>query len=301
MANLRDIRNRIESVQNTQKITRAMKMVASAKLRKAQDRIIATRPYARKMRQMVGRLVRNAKGSNVLLRKPATTERVLFVVIGSDRGLCGAFNNNLFKVVQSKVESNFPQLLRKKKLSLYTIGQKPSEYFKRRKYPIDQTYSGFFDELVYSRVCDIMEQIIEEFVSGGYDAVYMAYNEFVSALTQKRRVEKLLPIDADKLTQSSNKKKQQPDLAQIEYIYEPEAKEILDHILPKNLNMQLWKALLDSNAAEQGARMTAMDNATENAKELQEELRLDYNKARQEAITTEIAEIASGAEALRES
>ncbi len=298
MANLRDIRNRIESVQNTQKITRAMKMVASAKLRKAQNRIIATRPYARKMREVVGRLVRSAEGDNVLLRKPATTERILFIVIGSDRGLCGAFNNNLFKVVQSKVEANFKRYLRQKKLSLYTIGKKPTEYFKRRKYPIDQSYSGFFDDLAYHTTCNIMENVVEEFVRGNYDAVYMAYNEFVTALTQKRRVQKLLPIDPGKLNGEPQKKEK--SLATIDYIYEPQAGNILDHILPKHLNMQLWKAVLNSNAAEQGARMTAMDNATENANELQEELRLEYNQARQEAITTEISEIVSGAEALRE-
>ncbi len=275
-----------------------MKMVASAKLRRAQNRIIATRPYARKMREVVGRLVRNAEGTNVLLREPATTERILFIVIGSDRGLCGAFNNNLFKVVQSKVESNFKRHLEERKLSLYTLGKKPSKYFERRKYPIDQSHVGFFDELQYGNACNIMEDVIKEFVRGNYDAVYLAYNEFVTALTQKRRVEMLLPIDPGKLTDHSEEKN---SLKSIDYIYEPDADQILDSILPKHLNMQLWTAILDSNAAEQGARMTAMDNATENAKELQEELRLDYNKARQEAITTEIAEIASGAEALRES
>lgn len=294
MANLRDIRNRIESVKNTQQITKAMKMVAAAKLRKAQDRIIATRPYSFKMKEVVARLAKNADENNVLLRKPEKTERVLFIVVGSDRGLCGGFNNNLFKEVQSRIGKDFSSYRESGNLSLVTLGKKATKHFGKRNYEVVDSYPGFFDDLIYSNASEIMKGITGLFKSGEYDAVYLAYNEFKSVIAQNRIIENVLPIEPKSLLSD-----EETDDS-IDYIYEPDADSILEELLPLHLNMQLWKAILESNAAEQGARMTAMDNATENAKELQNDLKLEYNRARQSAITTEISEIISGAQALEE-
>lgn len=294
MANLRDIRNRIESVKNTQQITKAMKMVAAAKLRKAQDRIIATRPYSFKMKEVVARLAKNADENNVLLRKPEKTERVLFIVVGSDRGLCGGFNNNLFKEVQSRIDKDFSSFQESGNLSLVTLGKKATKHFGKRNYEVVDSYPGFFDDLIYSNASEIMKGITGLFKSGEYDSVYLAYNEFKSVIAQKRIIENVLPIEPKSLLSD-----EETDTS-IDYIYEPDADSILEELLPLHLNMQLWKAILESNAAEQGARMTAMDNATENAKELQNDLKLEYNRARQSAITTEISEIISGAQALEE-
>lgn len=294
MANLRDIRNRIESVQNTQQITKAMKMVAAAKLRKAQDRIIETRPYSYKMKEVVARLAKNADENDILLRKPEKTERVLMIVIGSDRGLCGGFNNNLFKEVEQNIKNNFSEYRESGNLFLITLGSKATKHFKKRKYNLAASYPGFFDELVYNNASEIMQGIINSFKTGEYDSVYLAYNEFKSVIAQNRMIENVLPIEPQSLLGDEDAEDN------IDYIYEPDVDEILGQLLPLHLNMQLWKAILESNAAEQGARMTAMDNATENAKELQNDLKLEYNRARQSAITTEISEIISGAQALQE-
>ena len=298
MANLRDIRNRIESIKNTQQITKAMKMVAAAKLRKAQNRIIETRPYASKMQEIVARLVGNAKEENVLLRKPESTDQVLFIVVGSDRGLCGGFNNNLFKVVEKRIEEDFDEHKQNDSLSLITIGRKATKHFGKRKYNIVQEFPGFFNELHFSQISEIMKSVISEFKSGNYDEVHLAYNEFQSVIAQNRLVEQVLPIDPSSLV--DDKEKENSENKFIDYIFEPDVDSILEELLPLHINMQVWKAVLESNAAEQGARMTAMDNATENAKELEDDLRLEYNRARQSAITTEISEIISGAQALEQ-
>lgn len=296
MANLRDIRNRIESINNTQQITKAMKMVAAAKLRKAQNRIIETRPYASKLAEVVGRMVRNSKTDNVLLQQPDETNRVLFIVIGSDRGLCGGFNNNLFKVVEERIRKDFGTYQSSGKLSLICIGKKATNHFKKRNYSIWQSFPGFFDELFFAKASGIMQQVTNAFINRQYDGVYLAYNEFKSVIAQNRIIEQILPIDEEALT--GEEKEDQGQYT--DYIYEPDADSILNNLFPLHLNMQFWKAILESNAAEQGARMTAMDNATENAKELERDLRLEYNQARQTAITTEISEIVSGAQALEE-
>lgn len=293
MVNLRDIRNRIESIRNTQQITKAMKMVAAAKLRKAQNRIIATRPYASKMREVVVRLIKNAEGENVLLHKPEQMEKILFIVVSSDRGLCGAFNNNLFKVIHSRIEEDFPGYRESGNLSLITLGRKGSQHFGKRNYKVKDQYPHFFDDLQFSKTAGITKGVISEFKAGMFDAVYLAYNEFKSVIAQNRIIEPVLPIDPKTLTGGEEEIGDS-----IDYIYEPDVNTILEKLLPLHLDMQLWKAILESNAAEQGARMTAMDNATENAKELERDLKLEYNQARQSAITTEISEIVSGAQAL---
>lgn len=295
MANLRDIRNRIESIKNTQQITRAMKMVAAAKLRKAKNRIVETRPYASKMREVVARIVDNASDENVLLRKPESTENVLFVVIGSDRGLCGGFNNNLFKVVEKEINKNYSEYKQNGNLSLICLGRQAVKYFGKRDYQIKKEYPGFFDSIEFHQAKGLMKIITKGFISGEFDEVRLAYNEFKSVIVQNRLIETVLPIDTSDLLDEED------DLQQdLEYIYEPNADKILEKLLPLHLNLQLWKAILESNAAEQGARMTAMDNATENAQEMKEDLQLEYNRARQSAITTEISEIISGAQALEE-
>jgi len=291
MPNLRDIRNRIGSVNNTQQITKAMKMVAAAKLRKAQDRMVRTRPYAFKIQDVVGRLVSGAEESNNLMRTVDHTNNVLLIIVGSDRGLCGGFNNNLFKEIEKYIEINLNEYRENNSLSLITIGKKATAHFSKRKYNVVTSYPGFFDSLNYDVTSEIMTGATDQFVAGGFDEVLIAYNEFKSVITQNRKIEKILPIDPEAIAGDDS-------IESIDYIFEPDSSAILDQLLPLYLNMQLWKAVLESNAGEQGARMSAMDSATENAKELESTLRLKYNQARQSAITTEISEIVSGAQAL---
>lgn len=298
MANLRDIRNRITSVNNTKQITKAMKMVAAAKLRKAQTRMTETRPYASKLREVVGRLVESSDVDNELLRVPEENRRVLFIVIGSDRGLCGGFNNNLFRVIEAQLLRDYKEFIRSGNLDLICIGKKSIPYFKKRNYNIVESYPGFFDNLNYSDAMKVMQQAMWDFTNRRYDQVHIAYNEFKSVIAQNRIVKQVLPIDPASLVPGEKEKEA---TGFIDYIYEPGVEGILEKLLPLHLNIQLWSALLESNAAEQGARMAAMDNATENAKELEDELRLKYNQARQSAITTEISEIVSGAQALKDS
>ncbi len=295
MANLRDIRNRISSIENTQQITKAMKMVAAAKLRKAQQKIIDTRPYAKKMSSVVSRLIHGASSENLLLRKPAEVNRVLMIVVGSDRGLCGGFNNNLFKTVEAEISDKYSDYREAGTLDLITIGRKADGYFKKRNYNVVDSHVGFFDDLNYETTSSIMNGVREKFEVEEYDKVLVAFNEFKSVISQNRLVEQVLPLDTEQFEEESSSK-----LNEIDYIYEPDGATILNEFLPVHLNMQLWRSVLESNASEQGARMAAMDNATENAKELERDLRLKYNQARQSAITTEISEIVSGAAALED-
>jgi F-type H+-transporting ATPase subunit gamma len=295
MANLRDIRNRISSVNNTQQITKAMKMVAAAKLRKAQDRMTQTRPYASKIAEVAGRLTGSNNESNPMMRKPEEVKKVLFIVVGSDRGLCGGFNNNLFKEVEKQLHDNFQKYLDSKDLSVVAIGKKATAYFKKRKYEVIEKFPGFFDDIKYDANSSIMESVTKKFVEGEFDEVYIAYNEFKSVIAQNRKVQQVLPIDTEKIGKNNSDNASEQA---IDYLYEPNSQAILDRLLPLHLNMQLWRAVLESNASEQGARMTAMDSATENAKDLERDLKLKYNQARQSAITTEISEIVSGAQAL---
>ena len=273
-----------------------MKMVAAAKLRKAQGRMKSTRPYANKMREIVARLVSINTSHHKLLRKPEEVNRVIMIVVGSDKGLCGGFNNNLFKVVEGTLQNEYSEFIKQGKLDLITIGKKAGAYFSKRGYSIIERHPGFFDNLQYDHAAEIMQNVISEFTAENYDKVLISYNEFKTVIAQNRIVEQVLPINPEKLLTEEN-----PEFeATGEYIYEPDPDSILEKLLPVYLIMQLWRAVLDSNAAEQGARMAAMDNATENAKELLQELKLKYNQARQSAITTEISEIVSGAQALKD-
>ncbi|WP_234573115.1 ATP synthase F1 subunit gamma [Rhodohalobacter sp. 614A] len=295
MANLRDIRNRISSIQNTQQITKAMKMVAAAKLRKAQQRMTETRPYSKKMGEVVSRLVSAQQEiQNDLLRKPEEIRKVLLIVVGSDRGLCGGFNNNLFRKVESTISDQYAGFHKNGDLDVITIGKKASGYFKKRNYNVVQSYPGFFDNLNYEETSAIMKYATDNFVEENYDKVLIAFNEFKTVISQNRLVDEVLPLQTDFIEDTDQSS------SETDYIYEPDPESILDKLLPVHLNMQLWRAVLESNASEQGARMAAMDNATENAKELEQDLKLEYNQARQSAITTEISEIVSGAAALED-
>ncbi len=294
MANLRDIRNRITSVNNTQQITKAMKMVAAAKLRKAQERMVKTRPYASKIQDVVGRLVGSSTDSNPIMRSTDEVKNVLMIIVGSDKGLCGGFNNNLFKEVEKTIESSFQEYRDEDTLSLITLGKKAQAYFKKRKYNVIDTHPGFFDDLQYSKTSDIMSAVTQNFITEEYDEVYIAFNEFKSVIAQNRKIDKVLPIDPNLISVGTDDASKDSN----DYIFEPNSEVILERLLPLHLNIQLWKAVLESNASEQGARMSAMDSATENAKDLERDLRLKYNQVRQSAITTEISEIVSGAQAL---
>ncbi len=295
MANLRDIRNRTDSIQNTQQITRAMKMVAAAKLRKAQNRIEAARPYAVKMQEVVARLAGAAIEEGYdLLEQREEVKNVLFIIVSSDRGLAGGFNNNLFKVVEKQIDEEFSDYQRNGNFSLLTIGKKATKHYGKRDYKISESYPGFFDSIEFGKTSDLIKSVISAFKKGDFDEVYLAYNEFKSVIAQNRKIEKVLPVDPETLDTGKQ------EIEFIDYIYEPDAASILEELLPLHVKIQLWRAILESNAAEQGARMTAMDSATENAKELEDDLRLEYNRARQSAITTEISEIISGAQALSE-
>lgn len=287
MANLRDIRDRISSVKSTQQITKAMKMVAAAKLRKAQNRMIQNRPYAGKLKSVMNQLSSKLEQPNPFISLRKSVNSVLFIVVSSDRGLCGGFNNNLFKVVDAHINNELAEF-KENGLSMLCIGRKSHEYYSKRGYKVLGNYSGFYDDLRYEKAASIMGEVRNDFEIGNYDAVYLAYNEFKSVLSQNRIVETILPISPkDETTKKGG-----------DILFEPNVDAIVDSIIPQYLNTALWKALLESNASEQGARMVAMDNATENAHEILRNLRLKYNQARQAAITTEISEIVSGAAAL---
>lgn len=316
MPNLRDIRNRITSVNNTQQITKAMKMVAAAKLRKAQNRMIENRPYAGKLREVAGRLAEagvfageegSLSGMSPLLRQPEGMSRVLVIVVASDRGLCGGFNTNLFKMVEGELKTTWKEHLDAGRLDLVCVGRKAVAHFTKRRYSVVRQHSGFFDKLEFATSSSVMRQAAEEFASGAYDAVLIAYNEFKSVISQNRVMEQVLPLSPDTLrseaaagaSSAAAKADAGGSSYHSDYIFEPDPAALLRELVPLYLNTQLWKAVLESNASEQGARMAAMDNATENAKELERSLRLKYNQARQSAITTEISEIVSGAAALQ--
>jgi F-type H+-transporting ATPase subunit gamma len=287
MATLREIRTRISSVKSTQQITNAMKMVASAKLRRAQEKILSTRPYAYKLQEVVGNLIARLENVDHVLFAERPIEKILLVVVTSDRGLCGAFNANIIRKAVTHIKAS-----EEKEISLYVVGKKGYEFFSRRPFTIVNHKINFFNHLHFSDAQEIASGLIELYMQGDFDSIDLLYNEFKSAVRQDVTLEQFLPFVANEEIKES--------ASQVDYLYEPEKLEILKSIVPKELNVQIWKVLLESNAAEQGARMTAMESATENAEELIAELTLLYNRARQAAITKEISEIVGGAEALKE-
>lgn len=288
MATLRDIKRRINAVKNTKQITKAMKMVAAAKLRKAQSRMLEMRPYADKMSEVIASM--SAAGGDVhplLTQRPRQTVEI--VVITSDRGLCGAFNTNILKeagrFISGWKDNNF-------NVSVSVIGKKASDYFKRRDIQMRKQWLGLSGRLVYSDVREIAGDIIENFLNETIDEVFIVYNQFKTVISQEVISAQLLPLAAPESSA-------EPEESSKVFIYEPSQKEILNQILPKNIEVQIYRALLESQASEEAARMTAMENATKNADEMIERLTLQYNKARQATITKELMDIVGGVEALK--
>ncbi|MFC6996302.1 ATP synthase F1 subunit gamma [Rufibacter roseus] len=292
MASLKEVRNRIVSVSSTQQITKAMKMVAAAKLRRAQDNIMRMRPYAQRLNNILENLsgVQSEEGTNAYAQK-RDVQRVLIIAVTSDRGLCGAFNSNVQKAVNQLIAERYAQQAAAGNVSIMAIGKKGHEYFAKRGYTMAGDFTTVFGNLSFDTVRVAAELAMEGFRTGAYDQVDLVYNEFKNVATQIIRTEQFLPIQ-------ENQEEQNASQAESDYIFEPSKQEILEQLIPKSLKIQVYKAVLESNASEHGARMTAMDKATDNAGELLKQLKLTYNRTRQAAITTEILEIVGGAEAL---
>jgi F-type H+-transporting ATPase subunit gamma len=288
MPSLRDIKRKITSVKKTQQITKAMKMVAAAKLRRAQDRVIAARPYSRKMLAVIANLAGRVERAQHPLLAKREPKHVKLMVLTSDRGLCGAYNTNILRkaveaVRQFKAEG--------KEVKVNVVGRKGRDFFRKRSaYNLGKVWAelGTID---YAKAADVGKNIVERFSAGETDEVYLLYNEFKSVMQQKVTLEKLLPVEPPTDTD--------PFMAAVDYLYEPSAEAILSSILPKHIEVQVYRSLLESQASEMGARMTAMDSATRNAKDMINRLTLKFNKQRQAAITKEISEIVGGAEALK--
>jgi F-type H+-transporting ATPase subunit gamma len=294
MPNLKEVRTRISSVKSTQQITSAMKMVAASKLRRAQNAIVQMRPYAAKLKEILQGLsasLDSADGGSEYSeqRQP---NKVLIVLISSNRGLCGAFNANVVKTGQALIEQKYKDQFDNGNVSVVTIGKKVSEYFSRHNVSIIDKYDHIFDDLTFENVNAIAEKMMGLFTSKEFDRIEIVYNQFKNAATQLLVSEQFLPVELlQEDTEISGPK--------VDYIFEPSKEEIVRDLIPKSLKVQFYKAILDSFASEHGARMTAMHKATDNAQELIKSLNLSYNKARQAAITNEILEIVSGAEALK--
>jgi len=292
MSNLKEVRNRIASVKSTKQITSAMKMVSAAKLRKAQNAVLTMRPYAQKLQEIMQSLSTSMEDSSEsVFSKQRTQKRVLLVVITSNRGLCSAFNINVVKEAIHLLDTDLADLHENKAVDLMCLGKKGYDLFKSKGYTITKYNQEIFNELNFKNATAIAEQLMDDFKEGSYDRIILIYNQFKNAAVQILKTEDFLPVKGQKTKESTP--------VQADFIFEPDKEEILKELIPKTLKIQLYKALLDSFAAEHGARMTAMHQATENATELLKDLNLSYNKARQAAITNEILEIVSGAEALK--
>ncbi|GAB3913342.1 ATP synthase F1 subunit gamma [Mucilaginibacter boryungensis] len=291
MANLKEVRNRISSVSSTQQITKAMKMVSAAKLKRATNAIVALRPYATKLKELLGNLSASLEeGSSPFLQEREPV-RVLVIVVTSNRGLAGAFNANAIKTANNLIAEKYSTQLAAGNVSIVSIGKKSQEFYERRKYNVIGNNNDVYNDLNFINVSKITESVMEGFLKGQYDRVELVYNQFRNAAVQILTTEQLLPVpksEASKVAKAPT----------VDYILEPSQEEIVQQLIPKNIKIQVYKAVLDSYASEHGARMTAMDKATENAGDLLKALKLAYNQARQAAITTELTEIVSGAAAL---
>jgi F-type H+-transporting ATPase subunit gamma len=288
MPSLRDIKRKITSVKKTQQITKAMKMVAAAKLRRAQDRVIAARPYSRKMLAVIANLAGRVERAQHPLLAKREPRQVKLLVLTSDRGLCGAYNTN---IVRKAIEAVRQFKAEGKDVKVNVVGRKGRDFFRKRSaYTLGKVWSdlGMID---YDKAADVGKNIVDRFTAGDTDEVYLLYNEFKSVMQQKVTLEKLLPVEPHE--------EADPFMAAVDYLYEPTPEAILGSLLPKHVEVQVYRAMLESQASEMGARMTAMDSATRNARDMIERLTLKYNKQRQAAITKEISEIVGGAEALK--
>ncbi len=288
---LKEVRNRIKSVQSTQQITKAMKMVSAAKLRRAQDSITQMRPYAKKLQEMLSNIISNSDGDlSIALAAERTVEKVMIIVVTSDRGLCGGYNSNLIKLAKQTAKDKYPAQLAKGNVQFLTIGKKGYEHFLKNGFKTIDTYWTIFSNLAFENVQLASKFAMDSFATKQVDAVELVYSEFKNAATQRFVSEQFLPVQ--KLPAAEGQKK-------ADFIFEPNKETLVAELMPKILNTQLYKAVLDANASEHGARMTAMDKASENANELLKSLKIAYNRARQAAITTELTEIVSGAAALK--
>lgn len=292
MPNLKEVRIRIASVNSTKQITSAMKMVSASKLRRAQNAIIKLRPYSSKLREILQNLSDSIENTDAAAyfeeRKP---EKILIIVVSSNRGMCGGFNANVIKMVSGLIHEKYEAQNRNGNVELISIGKKAGDFYTRRNYKILQHLDHVFDKLSFENIVPVAEQLMKDFKDKKYDLIQIVYNQFKNAATQQLVVEQFLPVLPPDNTNNST--------TAIDYIFEPDKEQILNELVPKTLKIQLYKVVLDSFASENGARMTAMHKATDNATEILKQLRLSYNKARQAAITNEILEIVGGAEALK--
>ncbi|CDS92866.1 MULTISPECIES: ATP synthase F1 subunit gamma [Sphingobacterium] len=294
MANLKEVRIRIASVTSTQQITKAMKMVSAAKLKRATNAIVQLRPYANKLREILADVSASVEGSNSPYTVDREPNKVLIIVVSSNRGLAGAFNANAIKTANKLVAEKYADQLRKGDVSMITIGKKGYDFYaKKPAYNIIANHSDLFGALNFENTSKITEFVMEQFKEGNFDRVEVVYNQFRNAAVQILTSEQILPLLPTEDTVSTKEK-----TAEVDYIIEPSKEKIIEELIPKAIKIQLYKAILDSHASEHGARMTAMDKATDNAGDLLKALKLSYNQARQAAITTELTEIVSGAAAL---
>ncbi|KQT23397.1 ATP F0F1 synthase subunit gamma [Chryseobacterium sp. Leaf405] len=287
MANLKEIRGRITSISSTMQITRAMKMVSAAKLKKAQDAIVMLRPYSEKLQELIQNVNSSSDPDQVsIYAQKREVKKVLFIAITSNRGLAGAFNSSIVKELNIQFQNNSQY-----EVEVLSIGKKAFDAVRRTR-TVYANESAVYENLNFDAVAHVAEAVMSSFTEGKFDEVYLIYNKFVNAATQEVTTEQLLPISMPETTEPQ---------VETDYIFEPNRKEILDNLIPKSIKTQVFKAVLDSVASEHGARMTAMHKATDNAEALRNDLKIFYNKARQAAITNEILEIVSGAEALKNS
>ncbi|NOS85754.1 MAG: ATP synthase F1 subunit gamma [Ignavibacteria bacterium] len=291
MATLREIRDRIGSIKNTEKITKAMKMIASVKFRKAQQNVVAARPYARKISDILRNLIPTIESFDNELLKQREIKKICVVVVAADRGLCGSFNTNLLKAATLLIHEKYGSFLNSHDLTVFPIGKKAYDYFSKRNYDLYARSINIFDRLTFPDVQNVVKEIIKGYTEKRFDKVVIIYNEFKSVVQSKTVEEQFLPIPPFEAAEGEKSKVSN-------YIFEPSSIDIVTNLLPRHLNTQIWRILLESFASEQAARMTAMDSATTNANDLLNSLNLTYNRARQAKITTEILEIVGGAEAL---
>ncbi len=288
---LKEVRNRIVSVRSTQQITKAMKMVSAAKLRRAQDAITQMRPYAQKLQEMLGNIVSSSDGNVALtLATERTVEKVMIIIVTSDRGLCGGYNSNLIKLTKQVIKEKYASQYAKGNVTILPIGKKGYEHFLKNGYNVTDNFWNIFTGLNFEKVQAAAKYAMDSFIAGDIDAAELIFSEFKNAATQQYIAEQFLPVKkAPETTSKTN----------ADFIFEPNKEVLVTELMPKILNTQLYKAVLDGNASEHGARMTAMDKASDNANELLKSLKISYNRARQAAITTELSEIVSGAAALQ--
>lgn len=294
MASLKEIRERKASVASTMQITSAMKMVSAAKLKKAQDAIVQFRPYADKLKEILASVGDSIKDDEEnIYSEQREKEHILLVLITSNRGLCGAFNSNAIKATIHRALKKYDSQMMGRQVDFVAIGKKGAEFLRKKGYHVIFDGSDLFDDLTFERVSSMATMIMDRFIDKEYDQVDVVYNRFKNAGTQILTEEQFLPIQMDVLAESAD------TTSNVDYIFEPTKEYIVQELIPRSLRLQIYKAILDSHASEHGARMTAMHKATDNAQELLKELSLQFNKARQASITTEILEIVSGAEALK--